>query len=61
MASPIRSGELGLLHPLPNLNHLFSRYYGQAGVLHNANEIARLDLHIGDYVFVEKGAKSFRK
>jgi DNA ligase (NAD+) len=29
--------------------------------LHNANEIARLDLHIGDYVFVEKGGEIIPK
>lgn len=29
--------------------------------LHNANEIARLDLHINDYVFVEKGGEIIPK
>ncbi len=29
--------------------------------LHNANEIVRLDLHIGDYVFVEKGGEIIPK
>jgi DNA ligase (NAD+) len=29
--------------------------------LHNANEIARLDLHLGDYVFVEKGGEIIPK
>jgi DNA ligase (NAD+) len=29
--------------------------------LHNANEIARLDLHEGDYVFVEKGGEIIPK
>jgi DNA ligase (NAD+) len=29
--------------------------------LHNANEIARLDLHVGDFVFVEKGGEIIPK
>ncbi len=29
--------------------------------MHNANEIARLDLHLGDYVFVEKGGEIIPK
>jgi DNA ligase (NAD+) len=29
--------------------------------LHNANQIAQLDLRIGDYVFVEKGGEIIPK
>jgi DNA ligase (NAD+) len=55
-------GRTGNVTPVANLKpvHLAGTTVKRASV-HNANEIERLDLHIGDYVFVEKGGEIIPK
>jgi DNA ligase (NAD+) len=55
-------GRTGNITPVANLKpvSLAGTVVKRASV-HNANEIERLDLHIGDTVFVEKGGRLFRK
>ncbi|MDH4089414.1 MAG: NAD-dependent DNA ligase LigA [Cyclobacteriaceae bacterium] len=49
-------GRTGAVTPVAELEPVFlAGTTVKRASLHNANEIARLDLHIGDYVFVEKG------
>ncbi|MGB0523522.1 MAG: NAD-dependent DNA ligase LigA [Flammeovirgaceae bacterium] len=55
-------GRTGAVTPVANLKpvHLAGTTVKRAS-LHNANEIARLGLHIGDRVFVEKGGEIIPK
>lgn len=55
-------GRTGNITPVANLKpvHLAGTVVKRASV-HNANEIERLDLHIGDTVFVEKGGEIIPK
>ena len=55
-------GRTGNITPVANLKpvHLAGTTVKRASI-HNANEIERLDLHIGDYVFVEKGGEIIPK
>ena len=55
-------GRTGNVTPVANLKpvHLAGTTVKRASI-HNANEIKRLDLHIGDYVFVEKGGEIIPK
>ncbi|MDZ7897613.1 MAG: NAD-dependent DNA ligase LigA [Arcicella sp.] len=55
-------GRTGNVTPVANLKpvHLAGTTVKRASI-HNANEIERLDLHIGDYVFVEKGGEIIPK
>ncbi len=49
-------GRTGAVTPVAELEPVFlAGTTVKRASLHNANEIARLDLRIGDYVFVEKG------
>jgi DNA ligase (NAD+) len=55
-------GRTGAITPVAELEPVFlSGTTVKRASLHNANEIARLDLHIGDYVFVEKGGEIIPK
>jgi len=55
-------GRTGAVTPVAELEPVFlSGTTVKRASLHNANEIARLDLHIGDYVFVEKGGEIIPK
>ena len=55
-------GRTGNVTPVANLKpvQLAGTTVKRASI-HNANEIIRLDLHIGDYVFVEKGGEIIPK
>lgn len=55
-------GRTGAVTPVANLApvHLAGTTVKRAS-LHNANEILRLDLHQGDYVYVEKGGEIIPK
>ncbi|WP_194975387.1 NAD-dependent DNA ligase LigA [Aquiflexum lacus] len=55
-------GRTGAITPVANLSpvHLAGTTVKRAS-LHNANEIERLGLHEGDYVFVEKGGEIIPK
>ena len=55
-------GRTGNITPVANLKpvQLAGTTVKRASI-HNANEIIRLDLHIGDYVFVEKGGEIIPK
>lgn len=55
-------GRTGNVTPVANLKpvQLAGTTVKRASV-HNANEIIRLDLHVGDYVFVEKGGEIIPK
>ncbi|MEY4538519.1 MAG: hypothetical protein RLZZ306_276 [Bacteroidota bacterium] len=55
-------GRTGNVTPVANLRpvQLAGTTVKRASI-HNANEIIRLDLHIGDYVFVEKGGEIIPK
>ena len=62
MGLRIRLVERALLHRLPNLSlYSLREHTVKRASLHNANEIARLDLRIGDFVFVEKGGEIIPK
>jgi DNA ligase (NAD+) len=55
-------GRTGAITPVAELEPVFlSGTTVKRASLHNANEINRLDLHIGDYVFVEKGGEIIPK
>lgn len=55
-------GRTGAITPVADLEPVFlAGTTVKRASLHNANEIARLDLHIGDYVFVEKGGEIIPK
>lgn len=55
-------GRTGAITPVAELEPVqLSGTTVKRASLHNANEIARLDLHIGDYVFVEKGGEIIPK
>ena len=55
-------GRTGAVTPVAMLEPIFlAGTTVKRASLHNANEIARLDLHIGDYVFVEKGGEIIPK
>ncbi|HYG02661.1 MAG TPA: NAD-dependent DNA ligase LigA [Chryseosolibacter sp.] len=55
-------GRTGAVTPVAILEPIFlAGTTVKRASLHNANEIARLDLHIGDYVFVEKGGEIIPK
>lgn len=55
-------GRTGAITPVAELQPVFlSGTTVKRASLHNANEIARLDLHEGDYVFVEKGGEIIPK
>lgn len=55
-------GRTGAVTPVANLNPvLLAGTVVKRASLHNANEIDRLDLHIGDIVFVEKGGEIIPK
>ncbi len=55
-------GRTGAITPVAELEPVFlSGTTVKRASLHNANEIVRLDLRIGDYVFVEKGGEIIPK
>lgn len=55
-------GRTGAVTPVAELAPVFlAGTTVKRASLHNANEIARLDLRIGDYVFVEKGGEIIPK
>jgi DNA ligase (NAD+) len=55
-------GRTGAITPVAELEPVFlSGTTVKRASLHNANEIERLDLRIGDYVFVEKGGEIIPK
>lgn len=55
-------GRTGAVTPVAELEPIFlAGTTVKRASLHNANEIARLDLRIGDYVFVEKGGEIIPK
>jgi DNA ligase (NAD+) len=55
-------GRTGAVTPVAMLEPIFlAGTTVKRASLHNANEIARLDLRIGDYVFVEKGGEIIPK
>lgn len=55
-------GRTGAVTPVAELEPIFlAGTTVKRASLHNANEIARLNLHIGDYVFVEKGGEIIPK
>jgi len=55
-------GRTGNITPVANLKPvLLAGTTVKRASIHNANEIERLDLHIGDYVFVEKGGEIIPK
>lgn len=55
-------GRTGAITPVAELEPIFlAGTTVKRASLHNANEIARLDLHIGDHVFVEKGGEIIPK
>lgn len=55
-------GRTGAVTPVAELQPVFlAGTTVKRASLHNANEIARLNLHIGDYVFVEKGGEIIPK
>ncbi len=55
-------GRTGAVTPVAMLEPVFlAGTTVKRASLHNANEMARLDLHIGDHVFVEKGGEIIPK
>lgn len=55
-------GRTGAVTPVAELEPVFlAGTTVKRASLHNANEIARLDLRLGDYVFVEKGGEIIPK
>jgi DNA ligase (NAD+) len=55
-------GRTGAVTPVAELEPVFlAGTTVKRASLHNANEIARLDLHLGDMVFVEKGGEIIPK
>src|SRR6185436_4555615 len=55
-------GRTGAVTPVAELEPIFlAGTTVKRASLHNANEIARLDLRVGDFVFVEKGGEIIPK
>ena len=55
-------GRTGAVPPVANLKPIFlAGTTVKRATLHNANEIVRLDLHEGDWVYVEKGGEIIPK
>lgn len=55
-------GRTGAITPVAELEPIFlAGTTVKRASLHNANEIIRLDLHVNDYVFVEKGGEIIPK
>ena len=55
-------GRTGAITPVANLEPvLLSGTIVKRASLHNADQIEKLNLRVGDYVYVEKGEKSFLK
>lgn len=55
-------GRTGAVTPVAELEPVFlAGTTVKRASLHNANEISRLDLHIGDFVYVEKGGEIIPK
>ncbi len=55
-------GRTGAVTPVANLKPIFlAGTTVKRATLHNANEITRLDLHQGDWVYVEKGGEIIPK
>lgn len=55
-------GRTGNITPVANLKPvLLAGTTVKRASIHNSNEIERLDLHLGDYVFVEKGGEIIPK
>jgi len=55
-------GRTGAVTPVANLKPIFlAGTTVKRATLHNANEIVRLDLHEGDWVYVEKGGEIIPK
>lgn len=55
-------GRTGAVTPVANLSPVFlSGTTVKRASIHNANEIQRLDLHYGDWVYVEKGGEIIPK
>jgi len=55
-------GRTGAVTPVAELEPIFlAGTTVKRASLHNANEIVRLDLHMGDFVFVEKGGEIIPK
>ena len=55
-------GRTGAITPVANLQPVFlAGTTVKRASLHNADQIAKLDLHIGDFVFVEKGGEIIPK
>lgn len=55
-------GRTGAVTPVANLAPVFlSGTTVKRATLHNANEIQRLDLHYGDWVYIEKGGEIIPK
>ncbi|MFM7016396.1 MAG: NAD-dependent DNA ligase LigA [Bacteroidota bacterium] len=55
-------GRTGAITPVANLHPVFlAGTTVKRASLHNADQIAKLDLHIGDFVFVEKGGEIIPK
>lgn len=55
-------GRTGAVTPVAELEPIFlAGTTVKRASLHNANEIARLDIRVGDYVFVEKGGEIIPK
>ena len=62
LAVTYQVGRTGAITPVAELQPIFlSGTTVKRASLHNANEIARLDLRDGDYVFVEKGGEIIPK
>jgi DNA ligase (NAD+) len=55
-------GRTGAITPVANLQPVFlAGTTVKRASLHNADQIAKLDLHVGDFVFVEKGGEIIPK
>jgi DNA ligase (NAD+) len=55
-------GRTGAITPVANLQPVFlAGTTVKRASLHNADQIAKLDLHLGDFVFVEKGGEIIPK
>ena len=55
-------GRTGAITPVANLQPVFlAGTTVKRASLHNADQIEKLDLHVGDYVFVEKGGEIIPK
>ncbi len=62
MSIDYQVGRTGAITPVANLEPVFLLGTTvKRASLHNANEIARLDVRVGDYVYVEKGGEIIPK